>query len=143
MFFENEPTRILTLLEFLFVALIGLAPAAITMWMKPVFSRRRGAEHERDSLEYADHRSREAAGRTEVFSGDTAAPFFQVREPRMVRPLPATFDRNKPLGLFVVNPATRTQSPKAKRKKSVRPRLRSTDLQEPFGPAIFPVAPQD
>ena len=35
MFFENEVTRTLTLFEFLLVALIGLAPAAISIWMKP------------------------------------------------------------------------------------------------------------
>jgi hypothetical protein len=40
-----------------------------------------------------------------VYSDDTVTPFFQVRESRIVRRLPATFDRNKPLGLFVVNPA--------------------------------------
>ena len=69
MFFENEPTRTLTLIEFLLVMLIGLVPVAINIWMKPVLSRRRVAEEERDSLARADHRSREAAGRAGVFSG--------------------------------------------------------------------------
>ena len=41
MFFENEVTRTLTLFEFLLVALIGLAPAAISIWIKPVFARSR------------------------------------------------------------------------------------------------------
>jgi hypothetical protein len=95
--------------------MIGLAPAAITTWMKPVLSRRRVAEDERDSLARADHESRDAAGRTGVFSGDTVPPFFQVREPRIVRKLPATFDRNKPLGLFVVNPAAKDLKPQSEK----------------------------
>ena len=105
MFFENELTRTLTLIEFLLVMLVGLAPVAITIWMKLVLSRRRVAEDERDSPARADHQSGDAAGSAGVFSDDTVAPFFQIRESRIVRKLPATFDRNKPLGLFVVNPA--------------------------------------
>jgi hypothetical protein len=99
MFFENELTRTLTLIEFLLVMLIGLAPVAITIWMKLVLYRRRVAEDERASLARADHQPRDAA------ENDTVPQFFQVRESRIVRKLPATFDRNKPLGLFVVNPA--------------------------------------
>ena len=117
MFFENEPTRTLTLIEFLLVMLIGLVPVAINIWMKPLLSRRRVAEDERDSLTRADHESRDAAG-SAGFSEDSVAPFFQVREPRILRKLPATFDRNKPLAPFVVNPATEDPSPKAKRRKS-------------------------
>ena len=67
MFFENEPTRTLTLIEFLLVVLIGLAPVAINIWIKPVFARRRVAEDERDSLARADHQSRDAAGSAGVF----------------------------------------------------------------------------
>ena len=97
MFFENEVTRTLTMIEFLLVVIIGLAPVALTIWMKLVLYRRRVAEGERDSLPRADRQSREA-GRAGVFSDDdTVPPFFQVRELRMVRRLPATFDRN-PLG---------------------------------------------
>ena len=107
MFFENEVTRTLTLFEFLLVALIGLAPAAISIWIKPVFSRSRVAEDEKGSSARADRQPHDAAGRAGVFSGDTAAPFFRVRESRMVRRLPATFDRNKPLGLFVVKSSRR------------------------------------
>jgi hypothetical protein len=119
MFFENEVTRTLTLIEFLLVMLIGLAPVAITIWMKPVFSRRRVAEDERDSLARADHEVRDAAGSADVFSDDTVAPFFQVREPRMVRKLPATFDRNKPLGLFVVNSAAEDLNPQSEKKEKL------------------------
>jgi hypothetical protein len=118
MFFENEVTRTLTLFEFLLVALIGLAPAAISIWIEPVFARSRVAEDEKGSPAHADRQPPDAAGRAGVFSGDTAAPFFRVREPRIVRQLPATFDRNKPLGLFVVNPAAEDLKPKAKRKQS-------------------------
>jgi hypothetical protein len=39
------------------------------------------------------------------FLADTVPPFFQVRDSRMVRQVPATFDRSKPFGLFAVNPA--------------------------------------
>jgi hypothetical protein len=105
MFFENEPTRTLTLIEFLLVLLIGLAPVALTIWMKQVLYRRRVAEDERDSPARADYQSHGAAGSAGVYSDDTVTPFFQVRESRIVRRLPATFDRNKPVGLFVVNPA--------------------------------------
>ena len=62
MFFENEPIRTLTLIEFLLVMLIGLVPVAINIWMKPLLSRRRVAEDERDSLTRADHESRDAGG---------------------------------------------------------------------------------
>ena len=105
MFFENELTRTLTLIEFMLVVLIGLAPVALTIWMKLVLDRRRVAEDERDSPARADYQSRDAAESAGVFSDDTVPQFFQVRESRIVRKLPATFDRNKPLGLFVVNPA--------------------------------------
>ena len=104
MFFENEVTRTLTMIEFLLVVIMGLAPVALTIWMKLVLYRRRVAEGERDLLPRADRQSREA-GRAGVFSGDTVPPFFQVRELRMVRQLCATFDRNKPFELFVVNPS--------------------------------------
>ena len=107
MFLENEPTRTLTLIEFLLVMLVGLAPVALTIWMKQVLYSRRVAEDEKGSPAHAVHRSRDAAGSAGVFSADTAPPFFQVRESRIVRRLPATFDRNKPLGLFVVNPAAK------------------------------------
>jgi hypothetical protein len=62
MFFENEVTRTLTVIEFLLVVIIGLAPVALTIWMKLVLYRRRVAEDERDSLTRADHESRDAAG---------------------------------------------------------------------------------
>jgi hypothetical protein len=124
MFFENEVTRTLTVIEFLLVVIIGLAPVALTIWMKLVLYRRRVAEGERDSLPRADRQSREA-GRAGVFSGDdTVPPFFQVRELRMVRRLPATFDRNKPLGLFVVNPAAKDL--KSENEKEERNHLLST-----------------
>jgi hypothetical protein len=103
MFFENEVTRTLTMIEFLLVVIMGLAPVALTIWMKLVLYRRRVAEGERDLLPRADRQSREA-GRAGVFSGDTVPPFFQVRELRMVRQLCATFDRNKPFELFALNP---------------------------------------
>ena len=103
MFFENEVTRTLTMIEFLLVVIMGLAPVALTIWMKLVLYRRRVAEGERDLLPRTDRQSREA-GRASVFSGDTVPPFFQVRELRMVRQLCATFDRNKPFELFLVNP---------------------------------------
>ena len=154
MFFENEVTRTLTLFEFLLVALIGLAPAAISIWIKPVFARSRVAEDEKGSSAHADRQPPDAAGRAGVFSGDTAAPFFRVREPRIVRQLPATFDRNKPLGLFVVNPAAedfKAQSEKeAKQSPAKCTRYRAfnrdrdqSDLQARFGSTTFPVRPQD
>ena len=105
MFFENEVTRTLTMIEFLLVVIMGLAPIALTIWMKLVLYRRRLVEGERDSLPRADRQAPEA-GRAGRFSGDTVPPFFQVRDLSMVREVPATFDRSKPFGLFVVNPAT-------------------------------------
>jgi hypothetical protein len=104
MFFENELTRTLTLIEFLLVLLVGLAPVAVTVWMKLVLYRRRVAEDKRDSPVHTDDHSREDAGNANMFSDDTV-PFFQGRESRLIRQLPATFDRNKPLGLFAVSPA--------------------------------------
>jgi hypothetical protein len=105
MFFENELIRTPTLIEFLFALLVGVAPIAVTIWVKLVLYRHRVAEDERDSSARADHQLREAAGILGEFSNDTVPPVFQGREPRMVRELPAVFDRNKPLGLFVLNPA--------------------------------------
>ena len=47
MFFENELTRTLTLIEFLLAVLVGLAPIAVTIWVKLVLYRRRVAEDEK------------------------------------------------------------------------------------------------
>jgi hypothetical protein len=58
-----------------------------------------------------------------VFSDDTVPPFFQVRESRMVRKLPATFDRNKPLGLFVVNPAAEDLKPQNEKEEKQSPAI--------------------
>jgi hypothetical protein len=126
MFFENEPTRTLTLIELLLVMLIGLVPVAINIWMKPLLSRRRVAEDERDSLTRADHESRDAAG-SAGFSDDSVAPFFQVREPRILRKLPATFDRNNHLRPFVVNSATGV--PKRKGGKAITCYLLTTSME--------------
>ena len=123
MFLENELTRTLTVIEFLLVVIMGLAPVALTIWMKLVLYRRRVAEGERDPLARADRQSREA-GRAGVFSRDSVPPFFQVRELRMVRQLPATFDRNKPLGRFAVNPAANDL--KSENEKEERNHLLST-----------------
>ena len=78
MFFENELTRTLTLIEFMLVVLIGLAPVALTIWMKLVLDRRRVAEDERDSPARADYQSRDAAESAGGISDDTAPPVFQV-----------------------------------------------------------------
>jgi hypothetical protein len=75
MFFENEVTRTLTMIEFLLVVIIGLAPVALTIWMKLVLYRRRVAEGERDSLARADRQSPEA-GRVGVFSGRHCPAFL-------------------------------------------------------------------
>jgi len=123
MFFENEPTRTLTLIEFLLVMLIGLAPVALTIWMKQVLYRRRVAEDERDSPTRADYRSQDAAGGVGVFSDDTVPPFFQVRESRIVRELPAAFDRNKPLALFVANPAAENLKSQSGKEEKQSPAL--------------------
>jgi len=106
MFFETEPTRTLTLIEFLLVMLIGLASVA---------------EDERDSLEHVNYQSRDAVSGAGVSSD--VPPFFQVGEPSIVRKLPATFDRNKPLGLFVVNPAAENLKSRNKKDKKQSPAL--------------------
>jgi len=124
MFFENEVTRTLTMIEFLLVVIMGVAPVALTIWMKLVLYRRRVAEGERDSLPRADRQSREDASRAGVLSGDTVPPLFQVRESRMVRQLAATFDRNKPHGLFALNPAAKDL--KSENEKEERNHLLST-----------------
>ena len=67
MFFENEVTRTLTLFEFLLVALIGLSPAAISIWIEPVFARSRVAEDEKGSPAHADRQPPDAAGRAGCF----------------------------------------------------------------------------
>ena len=119
MFLENELTRTLTLIELMLVLLIGLAPVALTIWMKLVLDRRRVAEDERDSPARADYQSRDAAESAGVFSDDTVPPFFQVRESRIVRKLPAAFDRSKPLGLFVaLHPAAERSIPKTEKEKT-------------------------
>jgi hypothetical protein len=124
MFFENEPTGTLTLIEFMLVMLIGLAPVALTIWMKLVLDRRRVAEDERDSPARADYQSRDAAESAGVFSDDTVPPFFQVRESRIVRKLPARFDRNRPLGLFVVNPGAEDLKTENEKEEQQSPAIR-------------------
>ena len=101
MFFENELTRTLTLIEFMLALLAGLAPIAVTIWVKLVLYRRRVAEDEQASRARADHQPRDAAESPGGISDITAPPVFQYRQPRMVRKLPAAFDRSKPLELFV------------------------------------------
>ena len=119
MFFENEPTRTLTLIEFMLVVLIGLAPVALTIWMKLVLDRRRVAEDERDSPARADYQSRYAAESAVGISDDSAPPVFQFRQSRIVRKLPAAFDRSKPLGLFVaLHPAAERSIPKTEKEKT-------------------------
>ena len=122
MFFENEPTRTLTLIEFLLVMLIGLVPVAITMWMNPVFSRGRVAEEKRDSLARADHRSREAAGGQVCFLGDSRAI---LPSSRIMHRSPASCDvrSEQPLGLFVVNRPRRTQSPQSEKEEKQSPAI--------------------
>jgi hypothetical protein len=84
MFFENEVTRTLTMIEFLLVVIMGLAPVALTIWMKLVLYRRRVVECERDSLPRADRQAPEA-DRAGMFSdhSDLQGPFgaaiFPVR----------------------------------------------------------------
>jgi hypothetical protein len=115
MFFETEPTRTLTLIEFLLVMLIGLAPVASSIWMKRLLCRRRVAEDQRDSLERGNYQSRDAVSGAGVSSD--VPPFFQVGEPSIVRKLPATFDLNKPLGLFMVNPAAKNLKSRNEKEK--------------------------
>ena len=124
MLLDNEPTRTLTLIEFLLVMLIGLAPVALTIWMKQVLDRRRVAEEEKGSPAHVVHQPRDAAGSAGVFSDDTVPPFFQVRESRIVRELPAAFDRNKPLGLFVANPAAEDLKSQNGKEEKQSPALR-------------------
>ena len=123
MFFENEVTRTLTVIEFLLVVIIGLAPVALTIWMKLVLYRRRVAEGERDSLPRADRQSREA-GRAGVFSARHCPAILPSSRITHGPPLPATFDRNKPLGLFAVNPAAKNL--KSENEKEERNHLLST-----------------
>ena len=123
MFFENELIRTPTLIEFLFALLVGVAPVAITIWVKLVLYRNRAAEDERDSPAWTDYQPREAAGILGEFSDDTVPPVFQAREPSMVRELPAVFDRNKPLGLFVLNPAAENFASQTKREKANQPAI--------------------
>ena len=119
MFFENELTRTLTLIEFMLVLFAALAPIAVTIWVKLVLYRRRVAEDERASAERADHQPRGAAVSPGGISDDTAPPVFQYRQPRMVRKLPAAFDRSKPLGLFVaLHPAAERSTPKTEKEKT-------------------------
>jgi hypothetical protein len=118
MYFENELTRTLTLIELLTV-LVALAPIAVTIWVKLVLYRRRVVEDEEASPARADHQPRNAAESAGGFSDDTVPPLFQGRQPRMVRKLPAAFDRSKPLGLFVVlHPAAERLNSKTKKEKT-------------------------
>ena len=119
MFLENELTRTLTLIELMLVLLIGLAPVALTIWMKLVLDRRRVAEDERDSPARADYQSRYAAESAVGIFDNSAPPVFQYRQARMVRKLPAAFDRSKPLGLFVaLHPAAERSIPKTEKKRT-------------------------
>jgi len=118
MFFENELTRTLTLIQSLLAVLVGLAPIVVTIWVKFVLYRRRVAEDEQASPSRADHQPCDAAESAGGFSDDTDPPVFQGRKPRMVRKLRSAFDRSKPLGLFVVlHPATERLNSKTKKEK--------------------------
>jgi hypothetical protein len=76
MFFENELIRTPTFLEFLFALLVGVAPVAVTIWVKLVLYRHRVAEDERDSPARGDHQPREAGGILGEFSDEAAPPVF-------------------------------------------------------------------
>jgi hypothetical protein len=91
----------------------------VTIWVKLVLYRRRVVEDEEASPARADHQPRNAAESAGGFSDDTVPPVFQGRQPRMVRKLPAAFDRSKPLGLFVVlHPAAERLNSKTKKEKT-------------------------
>jgi hypothetical protein len=118
MFFENELTRTLTLIELMLALLAGLAPIAVTIWMKLVLYRRRVAEDEKASRARSDDQPRDAESPGGI-PDITAPPVFQYRQPRMVRTLPAAFDRSNPLGLFVaLHPAAERSTPKTKKEKT-------------------------
>ena len=72
----------------------------MTIWVKLLLYRRRVAEDEKASRARADHQPRDAAESPGGISDTTAPPVFQYRQPRMVRKLPAAFDRSKPLRAF-------------------------------------------
>jgi hypothetical protein len=119
MFFENELPRTLTLIEFMLALLAGLAPIAVTIWVKLVLYRRRVAEDEKASLASADYQPRDAAESPGGIPNITTPSVFQYRQPRMARTLPATFDRSKPLGLFVaLHPAAERSTPKTEKEKT-------------------------
>jgi hypothetical protein len=123
MFFENELIRTPTLIEFLFAQLVGVAPVAVTIWVKLVLYRHRIAEDERDSPAWADHQSRETAGILGEFADDAVPRVFSRRESRMVGELAAVFDRNKPLGLSVLNPAAENFASHTNRKRTNQPAI--------------------
>ena len=119
MFFENELTRTLTLIELMLALLAGLAPIAVTIWVKLVLYRRRVAEDEKASLASAGYQPRDAAESPGRIPDLPAPSVFQYSQPRMARTLPAAFDRSKPLGLFVaLHPAAELSTPKTKKKKT-------------------------
>ncbi|MGB8463953.1 MAG: hypothetical protein WCE49_03335 [Terrimicrobiaceae bacterium] len=133
MYFENELTGTLTLIEFLLAVLVGLAPIAVTIWVKLLLYRRRVVEDEEVSPAWADHQPRGAAESAGGFSHDTVPPVSQGRQPRMVRKLPAAFDRSKPLGLFVMlHPAAERLNLKTEKEKTNETAI-PTDGHRPFG----------
>ena len=90
----------------------------MTIWVKLLLYRRRVAEDEKASRARADHQPRDAAESPGGISDTTAPSVFQYRQPRMVRKLPAAFDRSKPLGLFVVLHPAKRSTPKTKKEKA-------------------------
>jgi hypothetical protein len=153
MFFENEVTRTLTLFEFLLVALIGLAPAAISIWIKPVFARSRVAEDEKGSPAHADRQPPDAAGRAGVFSGNTAAilPSSRTtdrppasRDIRSEQTAWALCGESSRGGLKAQSEKEAKQSPaKCTRYRAFNRDRDQSDLQARFGSTTFPVRPQD
>ena len=98
--------------------LAGLAPIAVTIWVKLVLYRRGVAEDEQASRAHADHQPRDAA---ESPGGILTSPPRRLPIPPAAHgpQLPAAFDRSKPLGLFCLpHLAAERSSPKTKKEKT-------------------------
>jgi len=108
MFIENEFTGTLTVLQLVLGLVMGLAPIAVTIWIKLFLYRRRLAEDDtlRDEVRKVPSNHavrRESPGRRSARTR---------RRMRLGRPLTTTFNADRPLALF----ATET------RRGSTRPR---------------------
>jgi hypothetical protein len=92
---HHDSTNTFTMLELLFVLLLGLAPLAVTLWVKVMLSRRRTPAE--------DH---ETSPRRHTREAHDARERHRRRRLPIRRSLPREFEPSRPLGLYIASRLT-------------------------------------